>query len=316
MLEIIMKMLLCLLIAAIIGGIIGWLLRSLFCKKKCDELESNLSSRDKEIAELKLALSKAKNAANAENTKDDAEIASLKAKISSLESELMAQGNLDAEWNNKYSLIQTDLTDWKDRHAKLEADFSAQASAIGNANNELKAKCATLETELNSTKAALSVCHEQQTSLESELKTLESKSASAAPVAATLMSPAVGDSNDAEIAELKAKIAKLKVQVEETEGEKNYLLERVKKAESGESIARVVPMDERDDLELVYGIGPVLERMLYDLGVYFFKDIASWDAAKIAEINEQLPNFRGRIEREGWIESAKEEHFKKYGERI
>jgi predicted flap endonuclease-1-like 5' DNA nuclease len=56
--------------------------------------------------------------------------------------------------------------------------------------------------------------------------------------------------------------------------------------------------------------------MLYDMGIYFFKDIAQWDAAKIAEMNEKLPNFRGRIEREGWVESAKEEHFKKYGERL
>ena len=66
--EIILKMLLCLLIAAIIGGIIGWLLRSLFCKKRCDELEADLSSRDSELAELRLALSKTKNTANTENT--------------------------------------------------------------------------------------------------------------------------------------------------------------------------------------------------------------------------------------------------------
>ncbi len=104
--------------------------------------------------------------------------------------------------------------------------------------------------------------------------------------------------------------------MQETENERNYLLSRVKKAESGESITNVVPMDQRDDLELINGVGPVLERMLYDLGIYYFKDIALWDSAKVAEINEKLPQFRGRIERENWIESAKEEHFKKYGEQI
>ena len=170
-----------------------------------------------------------------------------------------------------------------------------------------------METELKSTKADLSVCHQRQTSIESELRGWESKAAIVAtPAVATLVS----SSNDDEITKLKAQIANLQVQVKETEIEKTFLLGRIKKAESGESITQIVPMDQRDDLELVHGIGPVLERMLYDMKVYFFKDIASWDAAKIAEITEQLPGFQGRIEREGWIESAKEEHFKKYGEKL
>jgi predicted flap endonuclease-1-like 5' DNA nuclease/cell division protein FtsB len=310
--EIIMKMLLCLLIAAVLGAVIGWLLRSLFCKKKCDEFELNLRDRDKEIADLRLSLSKAKTAAATENTKDDAEIAALKAKIATLESNLSAKGDLDTEWSNKYALLQTDLSDWKSKHAKLETDFSAQADTIGNADSELKARNADLEADLKATKAALSVCHESQASIESELKELKS---SAAVPAVGFVSPTVV-SNDDEIAKLKTQIAQLQVQYEESESEKVYLLGRVKKAESGESISQVVPMDQRDDLELVHGIGPVLERMLYDLGIYFFKDIASWDAAKIAEIDAKLPRFQGRIEREGWVESAKEEHFKKYNERL
>jgi predicted flap endonuclease-1-like 5' DNA nuclease len=315
--EIVMKMLLCLLIAAILGGIIGWLLRSLFCKKKCDELEANLSSKDKELADLRVSLGKSKSAATAENSKDDAEIATLKAKLTSLESELSAKSDLDAEWKNQYTLLQTDLDSWKNKHAKLEADVSAQAGANVNAESDLKAKYSTMEAELKSTKADLAVCHERQSSIESELKGWESKSTSVViPAAATLASSTVSSSNDDEIARLKSQIAKLKVQVEETESEKVYLLGRVKKAESGESISSVVPMDQRDDLELVNGIGPVLERMLYDMGIYFFKDVASWDAAKIAEIDAKLPRFQGRIVREGWVESAKEEHFKKYGERL
>lgn len=328
MFEIIMKMLLCLLIAAVLGAIIGWLLRSLSCKKKCDEFEANLSGRDKEIADLKLALSKAKTAATTENSKDDTEIASLKAKITSLESNLSAKADVETEWNNKYGLLQTDLTgwkskhtqletdvtDWKSRYAKLETDFTAQASTVGDADNELKERYADLEADLKTTKSNLSICREKQVTLESELRSWEAKSASVVPAAGFVSS--ADNSSDDEISELKTQIADLKVKFDETESEKAYLLSRVKKAESGESISSVVPMDQRDDLELVHGIGPVLERMLYDLGVYFFKDIASWDAAKIAEIDAKLPRFQGRIEREGWVESAKEEHFKKYNERL
>ncbi len=309
--EIILKMLLCLLIAVIIGGIIGWLWRSLFCKKRCDELEANLSDRDKELAELRLALSKVKKSGDEENTKDDGLIASLKTKISSLETDLSANAKLDSDWNGKYALLMTDLDGWKDRYSKLESDYNAQANVGGGWEGKYK----TLEAELKSTKSDLSVCHERQVSVEYELRNWESKASLASVPAAALVSSAVV-SDDGENDKLKAEIARLRVQINEAENEKTYLLGRVKKAESGESIANVVPMEQRDDLELVHGIGPVLERMLYDMGVYFFKDIAGWDAAKIAEITEQLPGFQGRIEREGWIESAKEEHFKKYGEKL
>jgi predicted flap endonuclease-1-like 5' DNA nuclease len=157
---------------------------------------------------------------------------------------------------------------------------------------------AVWKKKVTSLEADLRVCHDRQGTMESELK------------AVGLSAAGSGDS-----AKLQAEIDALKLKLGETENERVYLLDRVKKAEAGETLT-VVPMDQRDDLELINGVGPVLERMLYDMGIYFFKDIAKWDAAKIAEMNEKLPNFRGRIEREGWVESAKEEHFKKYGERL
>ncbi len=160
---------------------------------------------------------------------------------------------------------------------------------------------------LESLEADLKICHDRQGTMEGELKGWSTKAASLSSVA-----PAAIGGNTAE---LEADVEALRVKLQEAESEKIYLLGRVKKAESGETL-KVVPMEQRDDLELVHGIGPVIERMLYDLGVYFFKDIAGWDAAKIAEITEQLPGFQGRIEREGWIASAKEEHFKKYGEKL
>ena len=169
------------------------------------------------------------------------------------------------------------------------------------------AELANSRRRISSLEADLKACQDNRTRMEGELNDWSAK-------AATLSSAGAAGGGDS--AKLQAEIDSLKAKLSESENENEYLLGQVKKAESGESIKQEVPMDQRDDLELINGVGPVLERMLYGMGIYFFKDIASWDAAKVAEMDEKLPRFRGRIEREGWVESAKEEHFKKYGERL
>jgi predicted flap endonuclease-1-like 5' DNA nuclease len=69
-----------------------------------------------------------------------------------------------------------------------------------------------------------------------------------------------------------------------------------------------------DDLKLIVGIGPVLERMLHRLGVSTFRQIAHWSDREIDEIDAKLPEFPGRIRRDGWVTQARELHQSKYGE--
>ncbi len=59
-----------------------------------------------------------------------------------------------------------------------------------------------------------------------------------------------------------------------------------------------------DDLKQLSGVGPALEKKLHEAGVTSFEQIASWSEADIAEFDEKL-SFKGRIEREGWVEQAK-----------
>lgn len=60
-----------------------------------------------------------------------------------------------------------------------------------------------------------------------------------------------------------------------------------------------------DDLKQIKGIGPKLEKLLNDLGVWHFDQIASWKAKDIAHVDEMLVGFRGRITRDGWVKQAK-----------
>ncbi len=60
-----------------------------------------------------------------------------------------------------------------------------------------------------------------------------------------------------------------------------------------------------DDLKVLSGVGPALEKKLHAEGITTFAQIAAWTDADAEEFGEKL-NFKGRIEREGWIEQAKE----------
>jgi len=59
-----------------------------------------------------------------------------------------------------------------------------------------------------------------------------------------------------------------------------------------------------DDLKKLSGVGPALEKKLNEVGVTSFAQIAAWSADDIAAFDEKL-NFKGRIEREGWVDQAK-----------
>src|SRR5690348_8634143 len=62
--------------------------------------------------------------------------------------------------------------------------------------------------------------------------------------------------------------------------------------------------DKPDNLQRISGIGPKLEKTLQDLGFFHYDQIAAWDPAEVTWINEHL-RFRGRVEREQWIEQAR-----------
>jgi predicted flap endonuclease-1-like 5' DNA nuclease len=58
-----------------------------------------------------------------------------------------------------------------------------------------------------------------------------------------------------------------------------------------------------DDLTLIGGIGPKIQILLNELGVWHYDQIAEWTPENVAWMDEHL-NFGGRIAREGWVEQA------------
>ena len=63
--------------------------------------------------------------------------------------------------------------------------------------------------------------------------------------------------------------------------------------------------DKGDDLKLIVGVGPVLEKLMNGIGVWHFDQIAAWKAADIALVDSKMGSFRGRITRDGWVKQAR-----------
>ena len=63
------------------------------------------------------------------------------------------------------------------------------------------------------------------------------------------------------------------------------------------------PEGSPDDLKQITGVGPVMEQKLNGLGIFHFRQIASWSEAEVAWVDEFL-NSKGRIARDNWIEQA------------
>ena len=78
-----------------------------------------------------------------------------------------------------------------------------------------------------------------------------------------------------------------------------------KKAAKAEAPKKAAEAAGADDLTKLSGVGPALEKKLHAAGVTSFEQIANWTADDIAEMDEKL-SFKGRIERDGWVEQAKE----------
>ena len=61
---------------------------------------------------------------------------------------------------------------------------------------------------------------------------------------------------------------------------------------------------EVDDLKRVRGVGVLIEKKLNSMGVTSYRQIANWSGADIDRVSQVL-DFRGRIERENWVEQAR-----------
>jgi predicted flap endonuclease-1-like 5' DNA nuclease len=62
---------------------------------------------------------------------------------------------------------------------------------------------------------------------------------------------------------------------------------------------------QKDDLKQIKGIGPKLEKMLNDLGIYTFEQVSKMGAKEYDLVDSMLSSFKGRGKRDNWAAQAK-----------
>ncbi|KRE12791.1 hypothetical protein ASE66_20075 [Bosea sp. Root483D1] len=76
-------------------------------------------------------------------------------------------------------------------------------------------------------------------------------------------------------------------------------------AESKPQLLTAARGGKGDDLELIWGVGPRLGKMLNEMGVWHFDQVAAWTPAELAWVDARLTGFKGRAVRDDWISQAK-----------
>jgi len=68
------------------------------------------------------------------------------------------------------------------------------------------------------------------------------------------------------------------------------------------------PTGKLDDLQLINGVGPKLEKKLHRLGIYHYEQIAQLTADDIKLIDSKLKTYKGRVKRDKWPMQARRLH--------
>ncbi len=80
---------------------------------------------------------------------------------------------------------------------------------------------------------------------------------------------------------------------------------RVTAATPAAVAASAVVASKTDDLKLIWGVGPEIEKLLNQHGTRSFEQIANWTGKDVSWFEGLLPAFKGRPESEKWVEQCK-----------
>ena len=237
---------------------------------------------DAEIAELKAQLAKSQAAhaaelatANQSLTSKTAELATLAASVAALE----GFRNKAGEWETKYKTdlgardaelakLNASVTDWEGRYKRLETASTAENSKDDQAIADLKGQLAKLQAELDAHAKTASV-------MDTELNTLRQNVAG----------------KDADLAKLTASVAALEIfRTKAGEGETKYQTDiGGKDSEIGSLRAKITELEmlisapkkpDWTDLVLIEGIGDSYYQKLSDIGISWQKELLRKGADK------------------------------------
>lgn len=273
-------------------------------QSKFNALTTQLDAKEKENAELNTKLTDSIALGSSYSDYDD-----IKAKLATLETE---NTELTEKWQNSLAINESysDYDDIKAKLAALETENAALSAKITETDeisasysdyDEIKAKLTALETEnaglieqlQNS--SAINEAYSDYDAIKAQLGDLNGENIELKKQLAELTSASVATKDVMEVAT---------PDFEESKEEKAVKAQAALQAALGSKIS-LATADQKDDLKLINGVGPFIEKKLNNLGIYTFEQISQFDDELSNTVTDAIEFFPGRIQRDDWVGQAK-----------
>ena len=303
-------------------------------------LESRVRFLEARLAEAVLMLDPEPDAPSDVDVNElKAEVFSLTDKLRAAESVAAKAGSLEQEVSRLSSELQTVKTapqpeavqteeptqpdrdastaaklTWQNRYLKARLNHLENASArplslVSESQNELKEELNTLRSEVKTLRSELTKAGEGSGDAEQELAKLRWRNRYLEGrlkylEAATL--DAASDADDSIVVADEGPAIETPDTPSEDEPDNVVAFARVSEASDVEEVrppSLDAPEGLPDDLKQIGGIGPKIEGLLNHLGIFHYRQIASWQPGEEAWIDSYL-RFQGRVIREKWVDQA------------
>ena len=206
---------------------------------------------------------------------------------------------------------EASLTQWETKYAHALTQHDAQIAKLQKqlvAQDQLRAQLLLDEQLLHERDERIDVLQHQIQELETQQQDLAGQV------------KMVGEKEE-QISRLRKRLVEVRAALRiKTDG--GTVAPRQKTRQNGSQLylqmeqAKAAKDGQKDDLSKIHGIGPVFARTLNKMGLHTFVQIARWKTEDIAKVAKKLYTAPERIKRDKWIDEAKKEHYRKYGERL
>ncbi|MEN0006694.1 MAG: helix-hairpin-helix domain-containing protein [Bacteroidota bacterium] len=190
------------------------------------------------------------------------------------------------------SVVLEEELDVQEEEQASTVDFAAMQDLYATTRSRLEAlevKLDRLEGENEELKGALVTIKSQQERLR-EQQTVPAENSTTTPTHTADTTPEIDEEEPIVIPSMSVS------------NSSNRIVQPIEKAAIKERI--VTDEVEKDDLTRIEGLGPFLQKKLYEIGVYTYEDIAQLNAQGIAQVTKAIGYLPGRIEKDDWVGQA------------
>lgn len=230
---------------------------------------------------------------------------------------------LDAEYHSfkeQYALKEADL-----QHAQVEAeDHRRQTLRLMEEKKRLLADLEEMQSELKRLESAVTSQQVTIEDLNDQILGLRTKNQQLAKPELPAPSDALEDALR-RLAAVEEKLARIGAEAPPVSREVHASLEQLFEVEDDEemedeearvaqarsfiqaalgSVLPAAPEEQKDDLQMIQGIGPFIEKQLNELGIFTYEQVSKLDEVLVDQLTTAIQFFPGRILKDDWVGQA------------